>query len=91
MINIKPDNFNQVNNSIYGNPRYALHYLQILTDQEQKNSIFRLYEYALNKAKRLNLGCKKFHNKQYGGGLVFETYNLKDLCDRLNEKLNKEQ
>lgn len=34
------------------------------------------YQFALKKAK--TIGGKKFHNKQYGGGIVFQSYNIKD-------------
>jgi hypothetical protein len=35
------------------------------------------------------LGGKKFHNKQYGGGIVFQCYSLPDLCKRINEITQK--
>jgi hypothetical protein len=47
----------------------------------------RNYEDALAIAK--TLGGKKFHNKQYGGGIVFQCYNLPDLCKRINEITQK--
>jgi len=25
------------------------------------------------------IGGRKFHNKQYGGGIVFQSYNIKNL------------
>ena len=33
----------------------------------------QMYRIALNKATKI--GGKKYHNKQYGGGIVFQTYN----------------
>ena len=47
----------------------------------------RNYEDALAIAK--TLGGKKFHNKQYGGGIVFQCYSLPDLCKRINEITQK--
>lgn len=42
------------------------------------------YNIALSLAK--TLGGRKFHNKQYGGGIVFRSvYNLPQLCERINE------
>jgi hypothetical protein len=59
--------FTQINNDINGNPRYVCHFLDIAAT----------YEEAIQKAKKI--GGKKFHNKQYGGGIVFQSYNLSDL------------
>lgn len=36
------------------------------------------YQLALKRAKKI--GGKKFHNKQYGGGIVFKTDSLDQLC-----------
>jgi hypothetical protein len=65
--------FTQVKNDINGNPRYVCHFLQIADN----------YELALKKAKKL--GGRKFHNKQYGGGIVFSTYNLESLTQKIKE------
>ena len=40
------------------------------------------YNEALAIAKKA--GGRKFHNKQYGGGIVFQSYNLNNLSDELN-------
>jgi hypothetical protein len=65
--------FTQVKNDINGNPRYVCHFLQIADT----------YELALKKAKKL--GGRKFHNKQYGGGIVFCTYNVESLTQKIKE------
>jgi hypothetical protein len=51
--------FTQVNNDYSGNPRYVCHYLNIAEN----------YDTALKIAHKF--GGRKFHNKQYGGGIVF--------------------
>jgi hypothetical protein len=56
--------FKRVNNDVNGNPRYIFHFLHLADN----------YEHALKLAKRI--GGKKFHNKQYGGGIVIQSYNL---------------
>jgi hypothetical protein len=58
------ENFTRVNNDVNGNPRYVFHFLQLADN----------YEDALKLAKKI--GGKKFHNKQYGGGIVIQSYNL---------------
>lgn len=69
---ITSNDFTRVNNDTNGNPRFVLHFLK-LADK---------YDNALIIAK--NQGGRKFHNKQYGGGIVFQSYNLNDLSNELN-------
>lgn len=81
----------RVNNDVNGNPRYVCHFLQLLKESEKGNSldvaIPDKYQIALKRAK--SIGGRKFHNKQYGGGIVFQSYNLKDTETQINELLNK--
>ena len=65
------DDFTRVNNCINGNPRYVLHYLALDAD----------YNHALNLA--YVCGGKAYKGKGYGGGIVFSSYNLSDLCEYL--------
>lgn len=68
----------RVNSDVNGNPRFVCHFLN-LSDN---------YERAIKLANKL--GGRKFHNKQYGGGLVFSSYNLENLTKQINElKENK--
>lgn len=73
------DNLTRVTNDVNGNPRYVIHYLALLTDEEKADTslhaISNRYSIAVAKAKKL-FGGKKFHNKQYGGGIVFQSYNV---------------
>ena len=71
--------FTTIDNNSYGNPRFVIHFLNIPLDEME----FHLkYNSALYKCKAL--GGKKYHNKSYGGGIVFSTYNLDDLITKLN-------
>lgn len=79
MTHITESDFTKVNNTAMGNPRYVLHFLNIPTDNLSTTSS---YNQALSKTKQF--GGKRFHNKQYGGGIVFSTYNLNDLITKLN-------
>mgnify|MGYP003336123029 FL=1 len=97
MKTITPQDFTRVRNDVNGNPRYVCHYVNLNSQSEsdiklQWDANGRLtsdkYAMALNRAKRM--GGRKFHNKQYGGGIVFQSYNLNDLCNRLNGLLNEE-
>lgn len=69
--------FTRINNDSNGNPRYVCHFLNLSND----------YDTAVKLAN--SIGGRKFHNKQYGGGLVFQSYNTDDLQKRiLNLKQN---
>lgn len=59
--------FKRVKNDGNGNPRYVCHFLNFADN----------YARALFLANKI--GGRKFHNKQYGGGIVFQSYNVKDL------------
>ena len=72
--------FTRVNSDINGNPRYVCHFLNFIKDDEKAS-----YEVAIKRANKL--GGRKFHNKQYGGGLVFQCYNIDDLEKRIVESL----
>jgi len=73
-----PIRFTRITNDYYGNPRYVVHYPEFLNSEENAFIPFsKKYDYALKKAKKL--GGRKFDNKQYGGGIVFQSYNIEDL------------
>jgi len=74
---ITASNFTRISNDIYGNPRYVIHYLNINSN----------YEKAVKIANKI--GGKKFNNKQYGGGIVFQSYNIDETARKLNEEVNK--
>ena len=79
-------NLTRVNNDVNGNPRYVLHFYDILNKEERAFLPFsKKYEYALKKAKII--GGKKFHNKQYGGGIVFQSYNTDNLKENIIDVL----
>lgn len=88
--------FKRIKNDINGNPRYVCHFLRLLKKEEiyinktQSEGIEAActdleeqYKLALTKARKL--GGRKFHNKQYGGGIVFQSYNIKELEKDINE------
>lgn len=80
-------NFTQINNDSYGNPRYVCHFTNLMTQQEKDNmSINPLKGCYYNDAvKRANkIGGRRFHNKQYGGGIVFQSYNTEKLQEQIH-------
>lgn len=67
------ENFTRINNDVNGNPRYVCHFLQIADN----------YDIAVKLANKI--GGRKYHTKAYGGGIVFQSYNLQALADKINE------
>lgn len=59
--------FKRVSNDKNGNPRYVCHFLNIASN----------YEDAIRLAHKI--GGRKFSNKQYGGGIIFQSFNLDTL------------
>ena len=88
---ITPNDFTRVKNDVNGNPRYVCHFLHLDVHGWQSDlSVSERYAIAINLAN--TLGGRKFHNKQYGGGIVFRcVYNLRELCDRINERMQREE
>jgi hypothetical protein len=63
----------RVNNDVNGNPRYVVHFLFLDND----------YNNAHKKA--LSIGGAKYRSKWFGGGFVFQSYNIRDLANRIKE------
>jgi len=94
--------FTRINNDINGNPRYVCHFTDLITDKDRQlqaqqadklksqgkivwYSITDLYPLAVKRANKL--GGRKFHNKQYGGGIVFQSYSTNELEKQINDLL----
>jgi hypothetical protein len=91
--------FTRINNDVNGNPRYVCHFLRLLNanergytyDGEEMDAtkpvlnleLSEKYALALRKARKI--GGRKFHNKQYGGGIVFQSYNTRMLSESIVE------
>ena len=73
MLTIK--DFTRVNSDVNGNPRYVLHF----------TLLGNTYLEALNNSRQF--GGKKYNTKSYGGGIVFQTYSLDSLTDKINNFL----
>jgi len=89
-MTISQSDFSRMNNDSNGNPRYCIHFLALNTPAENADYsgdfITRKYNLALARARKL--GGRKFHNKQFGGGIIFGSiYNLADLCEALNSTM----
>jgi hypothetical protein len=86
-MTILENDFSRANNDVNGNPRYVCHFLWLtspddLSEYRGLDKITQKYNLALARARKF--GGRKFHNKQFGGGIVFQCYNLRELCDEIN-------
>ena len=63
--------FTRINNDVNGNPRYVAHYLNIADD----------YATSVKLAKKI--GGRKYHCKAYGGGIVFQSYNIDLTAEKI--------
>lgn len=91
---VTPENFTRVNSDVYGNPRYVLHFTNMTTLNDRREAKNRgviwsniLYDLACKRANKI--GGKKYRGKSYGGGIVFQSYSLPHLCERINALLSE--
>jgi len=90
-------NWTRIKNDINGNPRYVCHFLSLLSEEEKDTSndalfsglsrISDMYAYAIKRAHKI--GGRKFHNKQYGGGIVFQSFSLTDTEKHINRVIQE--
>jgi hypothetical protein len=70
----------RVKNDVNGNPRYVVHFLALLPNSISDNYSLDLrqrYNLALSNARKH--GGKVYRGKEYGGGIVFQSYNTAEL------------
>jgi hypothetical protein len=83
---ITVDDFTRVNNDVNGNPRYVFHFSHLVDSYDKEGNYIDVptrYSIALSRSRQI--GGKKFHNKQYGGGIVIQSYNLHDEVKKINK------
>jgi len=85
----------RVNSDVNGNPRYVCHFLEFINDEDREvaksksdilngiSTTSELYSIALKKSREI--GGRKYHNKSYGGGIVFTSYNEGELEREISE------
>ena len=79
---MKTIEFTRVNNDFCGNPRFVTHFYSFLNEDEQTISNYNLAVKRANK-----LGGKKYRGSDFGGGIVFQSYDPSYLIKRINEML----
>lgn len=87
--------FTFIKHDINGNPRAVCHMLSFLTDEELSRTgaewipITEKYRIAIQRAHLI--GGRKFHNKQFGGGIVFQCYSEDELRKSIADLLTHVQ
>lgn len=67
--------FKKVRHDVNGNPRYVCHFFALdVIGRNEGASVSDRYADACKLARKI--GGRKFHNKQFGGGIVFQSYSL---------------
>lgn len=92
---MEQSSFTRIKNDVNGNPRYVCHFLALNTNHEKDNTpndwnrISNLYAMAVKRANKI--GGRKYHTKSYGGGIVFQSYNLQDTINHINAIVAKDE
>lgn len=72
----------RINNDVNGNPRYVVHFTACMPESYRGLPLEKKYAAT---CKLMNkIGGRKYHNKSYGGGIVFQSYNTRDLETEIN-------
>lgn len=89
MYNLKElikNEFTRTKNDINGNPRYIVHYPLFIKTSDNV-PVEKEYDLAVKRAK--TIGGKKYRGKNYGGGIVFQSYSLEQLANSIIKLMTK--
>jgi hypothetical protein len=71
----------RINNDLNGNPRFIVHFYDLLNDGEGEGlTILEKFELAVKKGRKV--GGKIYRGKDFGGGIVFQSYNIKETINK---------
>ena len=72
----------RINNDLNGNPRFVVHFYDLLNDGEGEGlTILEKFELAVKKARKV--GGKIYRGKDFGGGIVFQSYDIKTTINKV--------
>lgn len=83
----------RINRDSNGNSRMVVHFFAFITREEMERRgenwipIEEKYRIALKRANAL--GGRKFHNNQFGGGIVFQASTEKRIADLVKIAIDK--
>ena len=67
----------RIKNDVNGNPRYVVHFLDLDIKLSDYDNINKLY------------GFKKYRAEWFGGGVVFQSYNIQDTLNWALDKVKE--
>lgn len=79
----------EINSNSKGHPRYVVHWLSCEPEEgcdalRSRLTLTERYERVLREARKV--GGKRFHCREYGGGVVFVSFNpQQDVLDRVEK------
>ena len=79
MVNVQGQEIEtfRIDNDINGNPRYVVHFIDLDINLKDSDKINKLY------------GFKKYTAKWFGGGVVFQSYNIEDTLNFALDKVKE--
>jgi hypothetical protein len=71
----------KINNDLNGNPRFVVHFLDLLNEGERQGlDVLQSFDLAVKKARKV--GGKVYRGKDFGGGIVFQSYNIQETINK---------
>ena len=90
--------FTKIKHDVNGNPRYVIHFLHLNTEYEDSDAIWKEYgmatisrKYYLAVKRANRIGGRKYHNRSYGGGIVFQSYSIPALIRDIERVVSEDQ
>ena len=79
MVNVQGQEIEtfRIDNDTNGNPRYVVHFIDLGIKLKDYDKINKLY------------GFKKYTAKWFGGGVVFQSYNIEDTLNFALDKVKE--
>ncbi len=66
-----------------GNPRYIVHFLALIKEDEKDLEILQKKGVAVDRSR--SFGGKVYRGKDFGGGIIFQSYSLEDDLKTIKE------
>jgi hypothetical protein len=71
----------RINNDVNGNPRFVVHFYELLNDGEGEGlNILEKFDLVVKKARKI--GGKMYRGKDFGGGIVFQSYDIQATINK---------
>jgi hypothetical protein len=72
----------RINNDVNGNPRYVVHFYELLNDGEGEGlNILERFDLVVKKSRKV--GGKIYRGKDFGGGIVFQSYDIQTTINKV--------